>query len=147
MPKFTFYSQTRYDGGVRCGIGAEGYTDLQHFQPGDKETDPALLWYIDVVCEGEMLPNDPEAFRSWLLENKDYFAQHLADVADDLAIGFDKDLAPFHVQFSDGPDGVGVELTISAIRRLVARDIADKLRVFARTWENALRELAPLATA
>ena len=52
MPNLTFYRQKRVDGGVRTGVELDGETVASLFEEGDPERDPALLWFVDLRCEG-----------------------------------------------------------------------------------------------
>jgi len=60
MPTITFYRQARRDGGIRTGIEIDQNTVLMRFDRGRKESDPALLWCVDVRCSGARLPREPE---------------------------------------------------------------------------------------
>ena len=146
MTKLTFYHQARADGGKRTGIESDRDTLLHHFAPGHEEHDPALLWYVDLRCEGEGLPDTPEGARDWFVRNTDYFVAQLRAMANDgLSAGFDPDLMPLERHLADAPDGVHVTVVVSAVRRLLARDIGPRLREFADHWGELLSQLCPLS--
>ena len=142
----TYYRQTREDGGVRAGIDADDTELLHHFSPGEEEHDPALTWWVDLRCKGSSLPHDPAGAREWFRKHGSFFVTAMQDVADKrLIAGFDADLWPYRREIADAPDGARVEIVISAVRRLVARDIAEVLRQFARNWDTLLDQLEPLS--
>ena len=63
MTKLTFYRQGRKDGGIRTGVEVNDESVLGRFEEGDKETDSALDWYVDIRCSVSKLGNDPEDAR------------------------------------------------------------------------------------
>ena len=139
MNKLTFYHQVRCDGGQRTGIDSDNSELLQCYKAGGEDADPALLWYLDVRCEGKKLPKEPAAARNWFVENRAFFTRTLAEIADqDLGAGFDADWAPFQREVSGAPDGARVLVVVSAVRRLVARQIAQDVRKVARNWRKLL---------
>jgi hypothetical protein len=83
LASLTFYHQVRADGGVRTGIETDGAEILHSFTPGGEEDDPALLWYVDVECEGANLPRDGLAARDWFLIHSDFFVAEFARIADE----------------------------------------------------------------
>jgi hypothetical protein len=146
MPKLTFYHQVRADGGERTGIELDGTTLLHHFQQGHEEHDPALLWFLDLRCEGASLPDEPEAVREWFLKNEAFFVSRLREIADvDLRAGFDAEVMPFEKEVASAPDNARVVVAVSAAGRLVARQIAKDLRNVASDWAMLLSRLAPLS--
>jgi hypothetical protein len=146
MPTLTFYRQARVDGGVRTGIDVDDETVLHHFQPETSESDPALLWYIDLRCKGERLPSEADDARAWFIDKREWFQRELRRIAEQrLEMGFDAELRPYHEELSDGPKGAEVVVYVSAVRRLTARDIASQLRDLADRWEQILHDLAPLS--
>lgn len=152
MPYLTYYRQKRADGGIRSGVelgvdlgGGEvgSETILDHFEPGDGDRDPTLLWFVDVRCAGPGVPNEAEAARQWLLSTSHTIEGGLTRFADRLRrVGSDLDDYP--LQSADFPDeGGDVERRIvcSAIRRLDARGLAvilDDIRVH---WGGRIREM------
>jgi hypothetical protein len=64
MAKITFYRQKRRDGGLHTGITINGWNAMEMDEGIDwDDADPVLLWYVDVQCEGKMLPDRPETAR------------------------------------------------------------------------------------
>ncbi len=148
MSTLTFYHQVRVDGGKRTGIDIDGTQWLQSFTAGQEDNDPTLLWYVDIECKGRRVPNDPPKARDWLSNHSDFFVGLLTKIADDeLEAGFDVDWRPFQHKIASGPDGTTVRITISAIRRLVARQIAKEIRKLAQKWTSLLKRLELLSLA
>jgi hypothetical protein len=148
MTEIAFFHQVRADGGERTGIDVDGQSVLQYFQPERSDFDPALLWYIDIVCEGENLPEEPDSIREWFLTHAAYFTGLLESICQrDLHAGFDSELRPFQREFSGGPEGAGVRVVVSAVRRLVARQVAERLQEVAINWKEILSRLTPLPVA
>ena len=146
MTKLTFYHQVRADGGKRTGIESDTETLLHHFAPGGKEHDPALLWYVDLRCEGERLPDTPEGAREWFVRNEGYFVAQLRAIANDgLSVGFDAELMPLQRNLADAPDGARVTVVVSAVKRLLGRDIAPRLCELADHWGELLSQVCPLS--
>jgi hypothetical protein len=146
VTKLTLYHQVRVDGGERTGVDC-GDTEVLHgFQPGSEEPDPALLWFVDVRCEGDRLPDDSHGAREWFLAHDRYFVGLLARIAhDQLEIGCDSELRPYTREYRDGPNGARVEIVVSAARRMVGREIAKKVEELAHQWRAVLESLEPLS--
>src|SRR3990172_12151792 len=106
MTNIDFYRQQRFDGGVRSGIGVNNVTILERFNPGRRESNPALLWYIDVRLEGKSLPQDPDAVREWLRRENGFIRRGLSKAADQLELGIDADVLPFMQELRDAQTGV-----------------------------------------
>ena len=118
-------------------------------QPGSEEHDPALLWYVDIRCEGRTLPSEPEAARQWFLENAPLIQCGLAKCADELQVGVDTinaDVRPYKRELPERPGGTTLRVFVSAIRRMDARNIASELRAIGDQWTNILRALRSLAS-
>jgi hypothetical protein len=144
VTNLTFYCQARVDGGRRWGIDSAVGELLQHFEPGSTDPNPSLLWFIDVLCEGESLPDDPQGARDWFLKNQDFFVKHLTKIADEqLDLGFDAEYRPYEREIADGPDLARVKIAASAIRRVVAREMAAHVREVARRWGDLIGVLSP----
>src|SRR5438874_10628438 len=101
MHTLSFYRQARQDGGVRTAIEVDSETTFHQFEPGSEESDPALLWYVDLRCEGEDLPSEPEDARKWLLANADLIKHGFRLLADKVAAGVDWSVYP--VEWGDFP--------------------------------------------
>ena len=89
MKTIDFYRQARVDGGERTGVEVNGETVLEQFEPGDKEEDAALLWFVDVRCAGDSLPGEAESVREWLLEKGSIIQTRLREIANELPAGID----------------------------------------------------------
>jgi hypothetical protein len=142
MASLTFYRQQRADGGIRTGIDADGSTLVEDFQEGDQEQDPALLWYIDLRCEGDALPTEVEPALEWSRANAEGFAEILETVADHLAAGIDSEALPYRQPFPDRLPSAGIEVAVSAMRRVAARNVAQELRHMSGHWAALLDALS-----
>lgn len=142
MPKLTFFHQVRVDGGVRTGIEIDDAIALEFFQTETEEFDPVLLWYVDIVCDGDNLPGEPETARQWFLDNERFFVDLLlVPAADELEIGFDPEVRPFRRIRDAAPGGCRAVMIASAMRRVHAREIAGNLRRVAESWRGLLTHL------
>lgn len=142
MASLTFYRQQRVDGGVRTGIDADGIILADDFQEGDQEHDPALLWYIDLRCEGGSLPTEVEPALEWFRANAEGFAEILETVADHLAAGIDAEALPYRQPFPNRLPGVALEVAIYAMRRVAARNVAQELRHMSGHWAELLNAVS-----
>src|SRR5260221_10471744 len=91
MHTITFFRQARLDGGIRTGVDVNGAVAWHHFQAAGEEYDPALVWYVDLECEGSDsdLPDGKDQARQWLLDQAPIIQKGLRDLAEKLRIGFD----------------------------------------------------------
>jgi hypothetical protein len=144
MHTLTFYRQARRDGGVRTGIDIDDDTVLVRFDPGREDSDPALLWYVDVRCRGTRLPRDADGARDWLLRQAKTIKGLLESLAGDVPVGADPDQWPLTKQARVSPAGVTITVACSAMRRVEAQRIAEVLRDTAKHWEEWVDELAPV---
>jgi len=144
MSRLTFYRHARFDGGVRTGIEIGDVSALESYEPETADFDPALLWFVDVTCEGEGLPDQPEAARQWFLDNAGSFSEFLTAAAGHWERGFDVELRPFRREVDTGPGGSRVVILVSAVRRIQAREVARQLQELARNWRLLLETLTPL---
>ena len=142
MSKLTFYQQVRVDGGRRIGVDSDAEELLQCFQDGTSDTNPTLLWFVDIRCEGDRLPGDGEGARAWFANNRDYFAAGLRNVArEELCVGFDTECYPAQCRLPLGPDNTTVEIVVSAMRRIDGRSMGQRLVEFADEWDSLLGQL------
>jgi hypothetical protein len=146
MSTLILFQQARVDGGVRTGMEVDGTTAFMDFQEGAEEYDPALLWYIDLTCEGELLPHDAEAARQWLRGASPAVVRALETAAEELRLGFDSDVRPFERSFPDAIPSVNLVLCASAMRRVEGREIASKIKNLAEHWDETIAQLKPLAS-
>lgn len=148
MAQLRFYRQVRYDGGIRTGIGVDEQPIWHDFQAGSEDSDPAILWYVDVIVEGNKLPNDPEESRGWLLAQATPLTNALRAAAERLEIGLDDSADwPYRVRLNGLPRGVQGEIRVSAVRGLPEGELAQGLSDLADRWEAILERLSPLAPA
>ncbi len=143
MATLGFYHDVRVDGGRRTGIEVNGSCELELFQEESGDFDPALLWYVDVSCVGESLPAERELARLWFLNNEKALCRILLGVADEIDIGFDVETRPFRRIVEDGPGGSRVSVSVSAIHRLQAREVATELRALTRNWRACWSDWYP----
>jgi hypothetical protein len=146
MSKLTFYRQQRQDGGIRTAITVDEATVWHHFQPGAEPPDPALLWYVDIRCEGTRLPVEPEAARRWLLDQAAAIRQALTDLADKLQAGLDTDPFPLEWEVPNPPRRVKMKLVCSATRRQTLLALSRILTDIRDRWEAILDELTLVTT-
>lgn len=146
MPTINVYKQARIDGGVRIGADVDDQEMLHEFTRGATESDPALEWYVDVHCEGPAVPDTPDTAREWLRSLSPDIKAGLASVADELHAGIDVQSFPVHRTILTSPDAQ-VEVVCSAIRRLAARDIANRLRDFAQEWDAIVSRITTPVSA
>src|SRR5687768_336480 len=117
----TLYRQARADGGVRTGIDGDGATLLERFEPGADDSDPALVWFVDVLFRDVPLEDPaPDAAREFLRRQGPAVTPRLVQIADDeLAAGVDLQ-QPLWRTVPD-VNGVKAEVVASGARRLAAR--------------------------
>src|SRR5581483_5387069 len=90
MHNLTFYRQKRQDGGMRTAITVDDDYVFHQFQPGDEDPpDPALLWFVDVRCEGKALPTAPDAALNWFRKHAKLIKDAMTEFADKLQAGLD----------------------------------------------------------
>ena len=139
MPTITFVRQARRDGGVCTGIDIDDRAVLFRFEAGRRAEDPALLWYVDVRCEGPRLPRDVEAARQWLLRHEPQIRQSLETLARQAPDGLDPTEWPLTV--TKRLSGATITVACSAVRRVEAREMATVLRDVAEHWHDRLASL------
>src|SRR5205085_2732840 len=118
MPKLTLYRQHRFDGRARSGIEVEGEPQWEHFEePPEEESDPALLWYVDVRCQGRNVPTEQCETREWLLRNAPVIRQTFETLADKLHAGYDGTW-PYIFPMQSAPPGTTMKIVCSTTRGL-----------------------------
>src|SRR4051794_4076762 len=116
MAGLTFFRQARIDGGVRTGVMIGEFTVLHRFEEGSADHDPALIWSVDLRCNGSGLPVDAEGARRWLLEHEGIIRRGFVRFADELQAGVDVDPYPLQWEGFEGtPEGVQMRIVCSAI--------------------------------
>jgi len=149
MPSITYYRQARRDHGIRSGIDIDEDTVLSKFErPGSsKDQDPALLWYVDVRCQGKKLPRDPEAARRWFVGHGTAIADVLRLAAQEVPAGSDPGDWPVQFTKAIPQEGVKISVVYSAVRRAEALHMAEILLEIADRWQSRIEELAALPAA
>lgn len=131
MAEVTFYHQERVDGGRRSGVFVEGTAVLQGFIPGDvDQEDSALAWYVDVTLDTPTPPTRTNAL-PWLERRWARLRAALREAGQLLSCGLDVDTIPWAFQHT-GPDGP-LRVSVSAMQRLTARRVGEKLTHLAET--------------
>jgi hypothetical protein len=138
--------QARSDGGRRTGIDIDDETVLGRFEPGGGEFDPALLWYIDVRCKGE-LPSEPPQARNWLLQQSELLKGELKKLGGELEVGLDSGLWPLQRKVENAPRGVEITIVCSSLRHVASHDFGKTLERLADEFTSMLNSLASLEAA
>ena len=109
---------------LRTGVELDDDRVADAFDPGPDGIDPALIWYIDLRCEGEGVPDDPEPVLDWLLEHGPIIRDGFSRLAEHLRNGYDPDIYTLKwTDFQERPQDVTMLIACSAIRRVDAREI------------------------
>ena len=142
MVKLIFYRQKRYDNGIRTGLELDGYPIAERFEEGDGPRDPALIWYVDLCCEGPGVPDDPDMVEPWLVEHSSLIRDGFVRFAERLRAGADKDIYSLAwSDFPDAPQGVTITISCSAARRVDGREMAAILQDTATRWDEIIHSL------
>jgi hypothetical protein len=72
-------------------VAIDDRTVLHLFEPGRDDSDPALLWFVDLRCRGRRLPTEAESARQWLLDQGPIVRAGFAVLADEIRVGLDED--------------------------------------------------------
>jgi hypothetical protein len=148
MPEVTFYRQKRVDGGVRTGITLNGVAIYSSFEEGEDEPDPALLWFVDLRCEGSSLPEKPEEARQWLLDHSRIIKDGFSKCAKEFRLGIDPDIYPLMwSDFPNSPKGVKMTIAYAAARHAAARQLEQVLKKIGAHWKKSIQDLEPLRPA
>jgi hypothetical protein len=142
MAKLVFYRQKRYDGGIRTGVELDDDRVADWFEPGPDEFDRALLWYIDLRCEGNGVPDEPELALDWLTEHGLTIRDGFSRFADHLRNGFDPDIYTVRwTDFRDVPHDVTMLIATSAPRRVDAMEMGSHLSEIVSNWDKIIEKL------
>jgi len=142
MPRLIFYRQKRYDEAIRTGVELDGETIAESYEGGGSEPDPALLWYVDLRCEGSAIPDGLDEAARWLLEHDETIRSGFSMFAEHLRAGADPDIySLIWDEFKDVPENVKMSIACSAARRIDAREIALILKEIADNWATIIRSL------
>src|SRR5437870_128678 len=82
MHKIVIYQHHRVDSGVVTAVNIDDTTTLEHRVPGNKPSDPVILWDWDLRCRGARLPTDAEKVIRWLREQGPLVRDELTRLAD-----------------------------------------------------------------
>ncbi len=146
MHKICFYQHYCVDGSTATAVDIDDATTLEHFVPGDKPSDPVILWDWDLRCWGARLPTDPEKVVGWLREQGPLVGAELTRLADKVLTAVDHDDWPLLWNVSHPPRGVRMQLFCHAIRPMTLRRLAANLRDVRDRWEDIL-SLVPTTRA
>lgn len=142
MPRLTFYRQKRSDEAIRMGVELDGETIAERYEGGESEPDPALLWYVDLRCEGSGIPDGPDEASHWLIDQRDTIHSGFSAFVEHLRAGADPDIYSLTwEQFEGLPENVKMSIACSAIRRIDAREMANTLKEIAENWTTIIRSL------
>jgi hypothetical protein len=142
MPRLIFYRQKRYDEAMRTGVELDGETIAERYDEGGSELDPALLWYVDLRCEGSAIPAGPDEASHWLLDHSDLIRSGFSAFAEHLRAGADPDIYSLTWdKFENAPENVRMSIACSAIRRIDAREMAVTLKEIGDDWTTIIRQL------
>ena len=140
-----YYRQGRVDGGIHTGVDGYDVPLLESFEneaPYD-ESDPVLVWYVEVRCKGQGLPTSVDGARSWLLKHQELIRSGLVALADELSVGLDVESYPyFWRKFSSQPEEAQLTLVCSAHRRSNGIELGRHVRAFADHFEEFLTRLS-----
>lgn len=146
MSTLTFFRQARIDGGIRMGIKINGDLDWHHFdEPGNGELDPALVWYVDLRCEGDSLPTEGEDVRQWLIRTAPEIQSAFDALAEKLRVGYDDESWPYQFAVSKAPPGVSMKIVCSCVQGLEPGELAKVLRAIQENWVSYLQRLESAA--
>lgn len=137
MASISFYRQARADGGIRTGITVNDLEVMGSFAGNQADTDPSLLWFVDVTCVGR-LPMNRDAARNWLLENGAVISAKLDRLGTKLETGID---VAWPITKTELEKGIKIKVTCSAIRRLDRYRIGKIVRRVARNFRSYVRNL------
>ena len=146
MSKLTFYVQARSDGGRRTGIDIDDETVLGRFEPDGEEFDPALLWYTDIRCKGE-LPSEAARARDWLLQQSELLKGELKKLGTKLEVGLDFGPWPLQRKVENAPHGVEITIVCSSIRRVASHDFGKTLGRLADEFTAIVNSLGSVEAA
>jgi len=142
VSKLLFFRQKRFDGTIHTGLELDDEPIAHRYEGGSGERDPALLWYVDLRCEGPGIPDDPELSAHWLLEHGSSIRDGFAGFARKLEVGADPDLYSLTWGgFPEEPEGVTMTIACSAARRVEARELSRILGDIAGRWDELIRKL------
>jgi len=144
MPRLTFYRQYRADGAVRTGIELDEDMIFERYEEGAPESDPTLLWYVDLRCIGPELPTDPRAAKQWFLEHEQIIRAGFTQCAAEVEAGRDLELYPLlWTKFSAAPPNVEMTIACATNRRMWGLSVPKLLEDVAAHWRERIEQLEP----
>ncbi len=142
MPKLVFYRQKRVDGAIRTGVELDDETLTERFEDGGGEPDPALLWYVDLRCEGPGIPGDGDDAWRWLLDRSSIIREGFSRYTEEIRAGADRDIySLIWGGFRDVPASVSMKIACSAIRRVDAREMSAVLAEIGNRWDEIIQSI------
>ena len=142
MPRLVLYRQKRYDEAIRTGVELDGETIADRYEGGGSEPDPALLWYVDLRCDGSGIPDGPDEASHWLIDHSDTIRSGFSAFAEHLRAGADSDVYSLTWdKFENVPENVRISIACSAIRRIDAREMASILKEIGDNWITIIHRL------
>ena len=146
MGIITFFHQERADGGRRTGLYVGDERAFERFVAGDgEEFDPALRWYIEVICPVKTPPKTQTAAGVWLAKHCGAIRGSIEKASEHLEVGLDSEWAPWSITVQT-PSGK-FEVKVTAQRRYEAAHIGIRLNEFLlRDWPEFLGEYLPVTT-
>ena len=136
-----WYRQKRFDGGIRTAVDVDDEHLMHQFENRSEESDPSLLWFADLRCEGSRLPTTADRARQWLLDHSEVIRQSFRDVAEEFRAGIDVDTWPLLRTVEGFPGRVKVVIAFTAVRRLDALAMGVVLNDIADHWDERIRSL------
>lgn len=142
MTTLLFYRQARRDGGIRTGVEFRETPIAEVFEEGTGDFDPVLRWYLDLRCDGDGVPSDPEQAIDWLASLGSVVRTGAFAFAQELLAGLDHDIYTFsYNRFEGVPQGVSLSLNAKVNCRSAGQELASVLVLLARNWEETLLSL------
>ena len=149
MSEVTFYHTEREDNGRRTGLAVNGFTadGMETVVPGqDDDFDPAIRWYVDVLCPVDDPPRNPMSLAIWFKVNGERIRVVLEEAAERFRAGIDQVGSPmsFEKDSADGP----IRVSVSAQRRYDARHVGEGIQKLLDTdWKEFVEKVKPSQSA
>jgi hypothetical protein len=146
MTKVTFFQQRRKDQAVRTGVEVNEETVLQRFSPGEGESDPALLWFIDLrFVINQSIATEAEAAKRFLMTIATPVRGALEQCAKEFQAGIDPDTWPARREIANLPPDVDGVIVSSAMRRLTLGEMGEAFTDLGQRWIDILASLEEVA--
>jgi len=128
------------------GLEVDSTTLAHYFEPGDGEPDPSLLWFVDLRCDGAVVPDTYPESRRWLADHGPLVTSAFQGLAEKLEVGLDPDVWPVEWPVPGTPAGLRMTVVCSCIRRVTARKMGSILKDIANRWQSYLDQLDSVAS-